>query len=39
MGVFAVQLMTDEESDSLPFDALDDTNIWPEDQFPFSADW
>ncbi len=32
---FAVQLMTEEEGDQLPFDVLDDTNIWPEDQFPF----
>ena len=32
---FAVQLMTDEEGDTMPFDVLDDTNIWPEDQFPF----
>ena len=32
---FAVQLMTDEEGDKLPFDPLDDTNIWPEDQFPY----
>ena len=32
---FAVQLMTDEQDAQLPFDPLDDTNIWPEDQFPF----
>ena len=29
-----VQLMSDDEHPELPFDPLDDTNIWPEDQFP-----
>jgi catalase len=29
-----VQIMSDEEHPELPFDPLDDTNIWPEDQFP-----
>ena len=32
---FAVQIMSDDEHSELPFDPLDDTNIWPEDQFPF----
>ena len=32
---FAVQIMSDDEHPELPFDPLDDTNIWPEDQFPF----
>ncbi len=32
---FAVQLMTDEQDAQLPFDPLDDTNIWPEDKFPY----
>ncbi len=31
---FCVQLMEDGEHPELPFDPLDDTNIWPEDQFP-----
>lgn len=29
-----VQLMTMEQSESLPFDPLDDTKTWPEDVFP-----
>lgn len=29
-----VQMMTQEESEELSFDILDDTKIWPEDQFP-----
>ena len=29
-----VQLMTQEESEKLPFDPLDDTKTWPEDIFP-----
>ena len=29
-----VQLMPDGEHDELSFDPLDDTKIWPEDQFP-----
>jgi catalase len=29
-----VQLMTDEYHEELDFDPLDDTKIWPEDQFP-----
>ncbi|MDQ2587326.1 catalase [Saccharothrix yanglingensis] len=29
-----VQLMTDDEHDELDFDPLDDTKVWPEDQFP-----
>ena len=32
---FCVQMMSDEEHAELPFDPLDDTNIWPEDQFPY----
>jgi catalase len=31
---FCVQIMSDDEHPELPFDPLDDTNIWPEDQFP-----
>ncbi len=30
-----MQIMSDDEHPELPFDPLDDTNIWPEDQFPF----
>jgi catalase len=30
-----VQIMSDEEHPELPFDPLDDTCIWPVDQFPF----
>jgi catalase len=29
-----VQMMPDGEHDELPFDPLDDTKIWPEEQFP-----
>jgi catalase len=29
-----VQIMSDEEHPELDFDPLDDTKIWPEDQFP-----
>lgn len=29
-----VQLMTDDEHAELDFDPLDDTKLWPEDQFP-----
>jgi len=29
-----VQMMPDGAHDELPFDPLDDTKIWPEDQFP-----
>ncbi|RYG56687.1 catalase, partial [bacterium] len=32
---FCVQLMEDGEHPELDFDPLDDTNIWPTDQFPF----
>jgi catalase len=31
---FQVQIMSDEPHDELDFDPLDDTKIWPEDQFP-----
>lgn len=31
----SVQLMDDHEHPELDFDPLDDTKIWPEDQFPF----
>jgi len=31
---FCVQIMSDEPHDELDFDPLDDTKIWPEDQFP-----
>jgi catalase len=31
---FCVQLMSDDEHPELDFDPLDDTKIWPEDQFP-----
>ena len=31
---FAVQLMPDGPNDHLSFDPLDDTKLWPEDQFP-----
>ena len=31
---FFVQLMSDDEHAELDFDPLDDTKIWPEDQFP-----
>ncbi|MFG6147866.1 catalase [Halobacillus sp. B23F22_1] len=30
-----VQMMEDHEHSELDFDPLDDTKIWPEDQFPF----
>lgn len=30
----SVQLMTPDEADALPFDPLDDTKIWDEEQFP-----
>ena len=29
-----VQIMSDDDHDELPFDPLDDTKRWPEDQFP-----
>ncbi|MFK7603531.1 catalase [Deinococcus sp. SM5_A1] len=32
-----VQMMTDGEHPELDFDPLDDTKIWPEDQFPMMA--
>jgi catalase len=32
---FCVQLMEDGDHPELDFDPLDDTNIWPKDQFPF----
>mgnify|MGYP000816216800 CR=1 FL=1 len=32
---FQVQIMKPEMADQLSFDPLDDTKIWPEDQFPF----
>jgi catalase len=32
---FCVQIMSDDEHPELDFDPLDDTKIWPEDQFPF----
>jgi len=31
---FCVQIMSDDEHPELNFDPLDDTKIWPEDQFP-----
>lgn len=31
---FCVQLMDPAVAETLPFDPLDDTKIWPEDQFP-----
>ena len=31
---FCVQIMSDDEHPELPFDPLDDTNLWPEAQFP-----
>lgn len=31
---FCVQMMDPAIADGLPFDPLDDTKIWPEDQFP-----
>ena len=31
---FCVQIMSDDEHPELDFDPLDDTKIWPEDQFP-----
>ncbi|WP_423149498.1 catalase [Rubrolithibacter danxiaensis] len=30
-----IQVMSDDEHPELDFDPLDDTKIWPEDQFPF----
>jgi catalase len=30
----ALQLLPEEEADKVPFDILDATKIWPEDQFP-----
>lgn len=30
-----VQIMSDDEHPELDFDPLDDTKLWPEDQFPF----
>jgi catalase len=30
-----VQIMSDDDHPELDFDPLDDTKIWPEDQFPF----
>lgn len=32
---FAVQIMSDGEHPELDFDPLDDTKVWPEDEFPF----
>jgi catalase len=32
-----VQLMSDDEHPELDFDPLDDTKVWPEDQFPLHA--
>ena len=32
---FQVQIMNPKWPDQLSFDPLDDTKIWPEDQFPF----
>ncbi|WP_234733098.1 catalase [Tellurirhabdus bombi] len=32
---FCVQIMSDDEHAELDFDPLDDTKIWPTDQFPF----
>lgn len=32
---FCVQIMSDGPHDELDFDPLDDTKLWPEDQFPF----
>lgn len=32
-----VQIMSDEEHPELSFDPLDDTKLWPEDQFPLYA--
>jgi catalase len=31
----SVQIMSDGEHPELDFDPLDDTKIWPQDQFPF----
>jgi len=31
---FAVQIMSDDEHQELDFDPLDDTKLWPEDDFP-----
>jgi catalase len=30
----AVQIMSDDEHPELPFDPLDDTKVWPENEFP-----
>ncbi|HSU33788.1 MAG TPA: catalase [Bryobacteraceae bacterium] len=32
---FCVQIMSDGEHSELDFDPLDDTKVWPQDQFPF----
>lgn len=32
-----VQIMSDDEHSELDFDPLDDTKLWPEDQFPWKA--
>jgi catalase len=32
---FCVQIMSDDEHPELDFDPLDDTKLWPEDQFPW----
>ncbi len=32
-----VQIMSDDEHPELDFDPLDDTKVWPEDQFPMKA--
>ncbi|HEX8551723.1 MAG TPA: catalase [Abditibacteriaceae bacterium] len=32
---FLVQIMSDDEHAELDFDPLDDTKLWPEDQFPW----
>ena len=34
---FKVQIMSDDEHSELDFDPLDDTKLWPEDQFPTQA--
>ena len=33
--LFCVQMMSDDEHPELDFDPLDDTKVWPSDQFPF----
>ena len=34
-GSLLVQIMSDDEHPELDFDPLDDTKLWPEDQFPW----